>query len=90
MQYNIDIIGYGNMANYHIRVIPTPAEIKFTKAYDISKETVKLFGALGQSHDARYDTATLYLCFNAGADKYPTLNEKRNKYISSQDEGESL
>lgn len=58
--------------------------------YDISKETVKLFGTLGQSHDARYDTATLYMCFNAGADKYPTLNEKRNKYISSQDEGESL
>ena len=39
MQYNIGIIGYGNMANYHIRVIPTPAEIKFTKAYDISKES---------------------------------------------------
>ncbi len=37
MIYNVGIIGYGNMANYHAKVIPTPAEIKFIKTYDISE-----------------------------------------------------
>jgi DNA polymerase-3 subunit epsilon len=35
--------------------------------YDATKTAVKLFGDSGLSHDARYDTAMLYLCFNAGA-----------------------
>ena len=35
--------------------------------YDVTMETAKLFGLYGQSHDARYDTAELYLEFNRAA-----------------------
>ncbi|MBR2968545.1 MAG: 3'-5' exonuclease [Clostridia bacterium] len=56
--------------------------------YDISRASAELFGCYGQSHDARFDTAALYACFNAGADKYPSLNELRNKYLEGEKENE--
>jgi DNA polymerase-3 subunit epsilon len=54
--------------------------------YDISMQSAKLFGSYGQSHDARYDTASLYMCFNAGADKYPSLSKIRDKYLTHKEE----
>lgn len=54
--------------------------------YDISVKSAQLFGCYGQSHDARYDTAALYMCFNAGADKYGQLNEIREKYLTSRED----
>ena len=36
LNYNIGIIGYGNMADYHVRKIPRPSSMCFTKAYDVS------------------------------------------------------
>ena len=53
--------------------------------YDISRISADLFGCYGQSHDARYDTAALYACFNAGADKYQSVNEIRNKYLEAEE-----
>lgn len=42
--------------------------------YDVTRKTGEIFGenAVG-SHDARYDTAELYLCFIKGLKTYPEI-----------------
>ncbi len=49
--------------------------------YDINMTSLKLFGALAQSHDARYDTASLYLSFFAAADKFEEIAKIRDSYL---------
>lgn len=54
--------------------------------YDISRENINLFGDIGKSHDARYDTTTVYLAFNRGADNDEKLGEIRAKYLKTTTE----
>lgn len=49
--------------------------------YDVNKTTTELFGFYGQSHDARYDTAALYLAFNTAADNNVSVRALRDKYL---------
>lgn len=56
--------------------------------YDISRATVELFGCLGQSHDARYDTASLYLSFNAAACEDKAVFDLREKYLNVKKDDE--
>ena len=49
-------------------------------SYDATKTALKLFGDTGLAHDARYDTAMLYLCFNAGAN-YPEVKTCLENYL---------
>ena len=39
--YNVGIIGYGNMADYHFKKIFKPSSIKFYAAYDINKNRLE-------------------------------------------------
>lgn len=50
--------------------------------YDVTRKTDELFSinTVG-GHDARYDTAALYLAFNEGARRYAELNEIKRKYL---------
>ena len=56
--------------------------------YDINRVSAELFGAYAASHDARYDTAALYLAFNTVADTDPDTFSVREKYLSEKS-GES-
>ena len=53
--------------------------------YDVTRKTVELFSinSVG-GHDARYDTAALYLAFNEGAKRYAYLNGIKEKYIAGE------
>ena len=51
--------------------------------YDITRKTVELFGDAAGRHDARYDTAALYLAFNEGAKRIGDLAEIKEKYLRS-------
>ena len=53
--------------------------------YDVTRKSGELFSinSVG-GHDARYDTAALYLAFNEGAGRYAELNEIKQKYISGE------
>ena len=59
MKYNIGIIGYGNMADYHVKKIPRPQSICFTKAYDISSISLTRAQRAGLSV---YEQAEQLLC----------------------------
>lgn len=49
--------------------------------YDINREGNRLFGGYSQSHDARYDTASLYLSFNEGARRDEKTAQILEKYL---------
>lgn len=53
--------------------------------YDVTRKSGELFStdSVG-GHDARYDTAALYLAFNEGAKRYAELNEIKEKYIAGE------
>ena len=56
--------------------------------YDVSRATMKYFGCLVSEHDARYDTASLYLSFNSAAEGNGEVYRLREKYLfASQAEG---
>lgn len=56
-----------NHSGYKYPKLTELAEFLDIYSYDVSKETSKLFGELSvTSHDARYDTAMLYLCAKKG------------------------
>ena len=38
--------------------------------YDVTRETMRLFRAAPSAHDARYDTAALYLAMNEGVKRH--------------------
>ncbi|MBP5307667.1 MAG: 3'-5' exonuclease [Clostridia bacterium] len=57
--------------------------------YDISKVTSECFGCFVSDHDARYDTASLYLSFNAAADENASVHAIREKYLSPSAEKET-
>jgi len=42
-------------------------------AYDVTRATISLFGAAPSAHDARYDTAALYLAMNRGAENFADI-----------------
>ena len=54
--------------------------------YDITKMTIELFGEAVGSHDARYDTVSLYLSFFEGAKKFDVLKETYQKYLLKSEE----
>ncbi|MBQ9481743.1 MAG: 3'-5' exonuclease [Clostridia bacterium] len=58
--------------------------------YDISRMTAEYFGCLASDHDARYDTASLYLSFNAAAAENAAVHEIREKYLSSPVEEKAI
>ena len=50
--------------------------------YDVTRKTAELFSVCGVGgHDARYDTAALYLAFNEGAKHIGDLAEIKEKYL---------
>lgn len=50
----------------------------------MTRKTVELFSVLDVGgHDARYDTAALYLAFNEGAKRIGNLAEIKEKYLRS-------
>ena len=50
--------------------------------YDVTRKTAELFSVCGVGgHDARYDTAALYLAFNEGAKRIGDLAEIKEKYL---------
>ncbi len=50
--------------------------------YDINRNNAKLFNCLLlDSHDARYDTTALYMCFEEGAKIDEETKKLRNKYV---------
>lgn len=52
--------------------------------YDVTRKTVELFSVPDVGgHDARYDTAALYLAFNEGAKRIGDLAEIKEKYLRS-------
>lgn len=57
--------------------------------YDVTRVMQKFFGDVAGAHDARYDTACLYLSFNAGADENQNLAELRDKYLDKGEEDET-
>ncbi len=51
----------------------------------VAKKTGELFGTDAvKGHDARYDTALLYLCFLNGAEKYPSLGQIRDDGLKKE------
>ena len=54
--------------------------------YDVTTETAKLFGAYGQSHDARYDTTELYLAFNRAAAENAHIMQTLLTYLDGASE----
>lgn len=48
--------------------------------YDISMETLKLFGEAGAGHDARYDTVEMMLSVEASPSEFPEVGDILNKY----------
>ena len=51
--------------------------------YDATRSAIELFGDTGSSHDARFDTAMLYLAFNAAAAEREDINALREKYLDN-------
>ncbi len=51
--------------------------------YDVTRCSRDLFGDLGHSHDARYDTCALYLSVMAAAADEPSVMEILNKYVKN-------
>lgn len=49
--------------------------------YDVSRATIELFGGMYGSHDARYDTAALYLAMNNARPKYGDINTCFEVYL---------
>ncbi len=53
--------------------------------YDVTRKSIELFNSADVSgHDARYDTAALYLSFFEGAKKFDVLKEIALKYLQKQ------
>ncbi len=53
--------------------------------YDITRKTVELFGDAAGRHDARYDTAAMYLSFLEGAKKIAELQEIASKHLQNDE-----
>ena len=58
--------------------------------YDASRKAIELFGDTGASHDARFDTATLYLSFNAAADELLGINEVRERFLDNNSSNQEI
>ena len=43
--------------------------------YDVSRASIALFGAAPSAHDARYDTAALYLAVEEGMRRHTEMQE---------------
>lgn len=54
--------------------------------YDINRTAAELFGCYAASHDARYDTSSLYLCFNAAAVTNEKIKNLMEEYIDGASE----
>lgn len=52
--------------------------------YDVTKKVLETFGSAGvTSHDARYDTVALKLCFEEGVKKFEKLKEIGLKHLQN-------
>lgn len=49
--------------------------------YDVTRVTSELFGTAPGAHDARYDTAALYLAMNKGAEGYNEIRSAFEVYL---------
>lgn len=51
--------------------------------YDITRASAERFGAYAAAHDARYDTAALYLAMNAARRRFAEIGELFDRYTGA-------
>ena len=51
--------------------------------YDITRASAERFGAYAAAHDARYDTAALYLAMNAARGRFAEIGELFDRYTGA-------
>ena len=59
-----------NGASYKYPKLSELCEFLDIYPYDVTRETMRLFRAAPSAHDARYDTAALYLAMNEGVKRH--------------------